>query len=114
MATGEIMKLEQQITVGEVAAAMPEATRVFEKLGIDYCCGGGSTLESACKAKGISYEKVAASLAELEAHAPASERDWRTAPLAELIGHIVTRHHGFVRSETPRLAALIAKVVGVH
>lgn len=108
------MKLEEKATVGEVAAAMPAATRVFEELGIDYCCGGGSTLESACKAKGISYEKVAASLAALQAHAPAAERDWRTAPLAELIGHIVTKHHGFVRSETPRLASLIAKVVGVH
>ena len=108
------MKLEQQITVGEVAAAIPEATRVFEKLGIDYCCGGGSTLESACKAHGLSYEDVAASLAALEKHAPGGERDWQTAPLAELIGHIVAKHHAFVRSETPRLAALIAKVVGVH
>ena len=108
------MKFEQQLTVGEVAASMPAATRVFEELGIDYCCGGGSTLESACKAKGISYEKVAASLAALEAHAPAAERDWQTAPLAELIGHIVAKHHAFVRSELPRLFALIAKVVGVH
>src|ERR1051325_11216542 len=108
------MKVEQNVTVGEVAAAGPGGPRGFEELGIDYCCGGGSTLESACKAKGIAYEKVAASLAALVAHAPAAERDWRTAPPAELIGHIVTRHHGFVRSETPRLAALIAKVVGVH
>ena len=108
------MKLEQKVTVGEVAAANPAATRVFEKLGIDYCCGGGATLESACKAKGISYEKVAESLAALEAHAPAGECDWQTATLAELIGHIVSKHHGFVRCETPRLASLIAKVVGVH
>jgi regulator of cell morphogenesis and NO signaling len=108
------MKLEEKQTVGEVAAALPAATRVFEELGIDYCCGGGATLQSACKAKGISYEKVAESLAALEAHAPKQERDWRTAPLAELVGHIVAKHHGFVRSENPRLSALIAKVVGVH
>ena len=108
------MKVEEKATVGELAAAIPAATRVFEELGIDYCCGGGATLESACKAKGISYDKVAASLAALESLAPAVERDWRTAPLAELIGHIVAKHHGFVRSEIPRLATLIAKVVGVH
>ena len=108
------MKLEQNQTVGEVAAAAPAATRIFEELGIDYCCGGGVTLQSACTAKGISYEKVAESLVALQAHAPKQERDWRTSPLAELIGHIVTKHHGFVRSECPRLAALIAKVVGVH
>ncbi len=108
------MTLTTEKTVRDLAVENPSATRVFEKLGIDYCCGGGSTLESVCKAKGISYENVAASLAELEKHAPPTERDWQTAPLAELIGHIVSKHHGFVRCETPRLAALIAKVVGVH
>ena len=35
-------------TVGEIAAEMPNATREFEKLGIDYCCGGNRTLDQAC------------------------------------------------------------------
>jgi iron-sulfur cluster repair protein YtfE (RIC family) len=29
-------------TVREVAQENPAAARVFEKLGIDYCCGGAS------------------------------------------------------------------------
>jgi regulator of cell morphogenesis and NO signaling len=37
-------------TVGELAAENPAATRVFEELGIDYCCNGGNTLEQACRA----------------------------------------------------------------
>ena len=32
-------------TVREYALEIPEATRIFEKLGIDYCCGG---LEICC------------------------------------------------------------------
>ena len=35
-------------TVGEIAAEMPNATREFEKLGIDYCCGGNLALRIAC------------------------------------------------------------------
>jgi iron-sulfur cluster repair protein YtfE (RIC family) len=31
-------------TVGEIAATIPQATRVFQNLGIDYCCGGGNRL----------------------------------------------------------------------
>jgi regulator of cell morphogenesis and NO signaling len=30
------------------------------------------------------------------------------------VDHIVSRHHTYVKSEIPRLQALIAKVVGVH
>jgi len=30
------------------AAEMPGATREFEKLGVDYCCGGSRTLGEAC------------------------------------------------------------------
>jgi hypothetical protein len=31
-------------TVRELALELPNATRVFEKLGIDYCCGGHKSL----------------------------------------------------------------------
>ena len=34
--------------------------------------------------------------------------------MAELIGHIVTQHHAYVKSETPRLEQLLAKVCSVH
>ena len=37
-------------TVRELAIEFPEATRIFEKLGIDYCCGGGQSLQEACAA----------------------------------------------------------------
>ncbi len=42
------------------------------------------------------------------------EKDWTKASLVELTQHVVAKHHAFIRSELPRLQALIAKVVGVH
>ncbi len=34
------MNLNSAKTVRELAVEIPNATRIFEKLGINYCCGG--------------------------------------------------------------------------
>ena len=109
------MSLTATKTVRELAVEVPNATRVFEKLGIDYCCGGGASLEEACASANKSLEEVLRALQEGVggAHPPAV-RDWNAAPLGELVDHIVNQHHAYVKSEVPRLQALIAKVVGVH
>ena len=46
----EAMSVTMEKTVRELALEKPGAARVFEKLGIDYCCGGKQTLEQACRA----------------------------------------------------------------
>jgi regulator of cell morphogenesis and NO signaling len=100
-------------TVREVAVEFPGATRIFEKLGIDYCCGGGKALDEACLAAGVSADDVIALLEEAGSTA-AEARDWNAAPLSELVAHIVTRHHGFTREELVRVSNLLAKVCSVH
>lgn len=109
------MTLAATKTVGEIAAEMPSATREFEKLGIDYCCGGSRTLRQACSEANISVDEA---LARLERSAASTEpkpgQDWQSQLLADLISHITTTHHAFVREESPRIQALATKVVGVH
>jgi len=90
----------------------PEAARVFESLGIDYCCGGAQTLAEACRAANRSVEEVTAALAKGDL--ALREKDWRDASLAELAQHIVDTHHAFTQAETSRLNSLIAKVVMAH
>ena len=46
------MTISTNKTVREVAVDIPGATRLFEQLGIDYCCGGGKALEDACAGAG--------------------------------------------------------------
>jgi regulator of cell morphogenesis and NO signaling len=102
-------------TVGEIAVEMPSATREFEKLGIDYCCGGSRTLGEACAEANISVDEALARLEKsLTSSQTEASQDWQKPLLADLIAHITTTHHVFVREESPRIEALAAKVVGVH
>jgi len=109
------MTLAATKTLGEIAAEMPCATREFEKRGIDYCCGGSRTLSEACTEANISIDDALARLEKsLAATQPGDSKDWQNQFLADLIGHITSTHHVFVREESPRIEALTAKVVGVH
>lgn len=110
------MSVTTEKTVGELVLEDPAATRVFEKLGIDYCCGGGQTLAPACQAAHVSAGQVADSLAEVRQSAPATapDRNWQAEPLAELLAHIRNTHHVYTREEIARLGPLFDKVCSVH
>jgi regulator of cell morphogenesis and NO signaling len=102
-------------TVGELVAEIPARARVFEQHRIDYCCGGKITLAEACTRRKVDQDTV---LRELEAVRPQTgadtATDWNTAPLGELIDHIVHRHHDYLRAELPRIDALAMRVAQVH
>jgi regulator of cell morphogenesis and NO signaling len=49
-------------TIREIVASQPGAARVFDKLGIDYCCGGGKAFGEACLSAKANATEVAAAL----------------------------------------------------
>ena len=101
-------------TVRDIALENPTAIRVFEKFGIDYCCGGRKPLAQACEERALETSAVLAALDSSDAPAEAGEIDWATVPMASLCEHIVTKHHGYVREEIPRLQFLAGKVAARH
>jgi regulator of cell morphogenesis and NO signaling len=102
-------------TVREIAIEDPSSVRVFESLGIDYCCGGKRPLSDACSHAHVDVDRVRELLAAARRDSQAPEvGQWRDKPLGHLIAHIVETHHGFVRQETPRIASLLAKVAAKH
>ncbi len=110
------MSVTAEKTVRELALESASATRIFEKLGIDYCCGGNKSLEQACRVANLSMDEVIDSLemADQAARAQQSVRDWQKEPLAELISHIQSTHHKYTREELARIAPLLDKVCSVH
>lgn len=106
--------LRSDINVGDIATELPLATRVFERHGIDYCCGGGTALKVACEKKGLDAEAVLAEIQkELDATTATEER-WDEAPLDDVITHILETYHRPLDEEMPRLMAMADKVLEVH
>jgi regulator of cell morphogenesis and NO signaling len=110
------MTIDIQRTVGEIALERPQAAAVFEKLGIDYCCGGGKPLASACEAAGVNVVQVTHLLEKaVAADKPGiNTGNWTEQSLASLISHIVEKHHAYCREEGAPLQPLLDKVVSKH
>jgi regulator of cell morphogenesis and NO signaling len=101
-------------TVGEIVRAFPARSRVFENLGIDYCCGGKKPLAEVCQKKGLDPATVVAMLSALDSVPETSLADPDTIRLSELCDHIERVHNGYLREELPRLDFMTRKVAAVH
>ena len=108
------MNVVTERTVRELALENPAATRIFEKLGIDYCCGGNQSLEEACRNAKLNIDAVLDSLEKACQATPPAPRDWQAEPIAALIAHIKDTHHNFTREEIVRLGPLFSKVCSAH
>ena len=105
-----------EMTVREVALQLPQSTRLFEKLKIDYCCGGNRPLTEACTGAGLNVDDLVGMLnvATQPDAINKSDVDFPNLSLSALIDHVVETHHVFTKSEMDRLEALTEKVVGAH
>jgi regulator of cell morphogenesis and NO signaling len=106
------MHTTSEQTVRDIVRANPASARVFEALGIDYCCGGSHSISAACACANVPLETVKQLLAECGQ--PITEKVWDNAPLGEITQHIIERHHGFVRRESPRIQELLNKIETKH
>ena len=120
------MTITETTTVGEIAATVPSSVRVFQRHGIDFCCGGKKPLATACREKDVSFDDVTRAIessvisgvnraADYDAVSGVTGRnDWTRAPLYVLCDHIVSTYHEPLREELPRLEAMAEKVARVH
>lgn len=108
------MTITERTTVAEIAAAIPASVRVFQRHGIDFCCGGKMPLVAACQQHGVAFSEIARAIEAAAAGPAPDERDWNRAPVPELIDHIVATYHDALREELPRLESMAAKVHRVH
>lgn len=101
--------------VGEIVARHPATSRIFDRAGVDFCCGGKRPLGEACAAKGLAVDRL---LAELEAELATGGEDpdvsLADAPLPALARYIVERFHVPLREELPRLGRMAEKVLRAH
>jgi regulator of cell morphogenesis and NO signaling len=109
------MNITASSTVRDIALEAPASIRVFEKFGIDYCCGGRKSLAEACTAAQLSLEQVLQKLHDAQAAQEKPEvANWHNTSFADLVGHLEQQHHKYLGEEIPRIAALAVKVTSRH
>lgn len=100
-------------TIRQIVADDYRAAAVFQKHGLDFCCGGNRPVADACQEKGIDARAVTSDLAA--ALAPASDQPRvNTWELDFLADYIVNNHHAYVRSAIETTGAHARKVATVH
>jgi regulator of cell morphogenesis and NO signaling len=109
------MSIDHNRPVGDLVAERIGRARVFDDLGIDYCCHGETPLEAACRQLGLSVAAVVADIERVDAEPPRpDEPDYRAMPLGQLADHIESTHHVFMKQELPRLVGIRDKVAAAH
>ena len=100
----------EQRTVREIAADSHAAARVFQNHGISFCCQGERPLAEVCEEYNVAPERILREIEQAESERAGiwAERSQATTP--ELIEHIVSTHHAYLRSELPRLEAWLDRV----
>lgn len=110
------LSFTRETTVGAIVAAQPGLARLFEHLGIDYCCKGKQTLVQACAQRGLD---TATTLVLLQSAADALgdspvEIDAAGMTLTQLADHIENTHHAYTKVELPRLVEMADRVAAKH
>ena len=108
------MQLNLQTPVGEIARFNYKTVEVFEKLRIDFCCGGDISLEEACKRQKVNAPEVLASIQKLIGSTPTDNDRIHSLPLDQLIDHIMKVHHSYVLESIPVLQRYLNKITNVH
>jgi len=102
-------------TLAEIVTEDLTRSRVLERLGVDYCCGGKRTLEQACAQSSLELETVCTQLADNDTAAREDGKtDYGKLSLEELVENIIEYHHLFLRNELPNLSRLAEKVFRSH
>ena len=102
------------VTVGDLVANDYRAARVFEKYGIDFCCGGKIALSTACREAGIDPEELRRELAKCAAEPADRSQNFGEWDLPFLADYIVNTHHAYLKKDTASIAAYAHKIAQVH
>jgi regulator of cell morphogenesis and NO signaling len=108
------MNATLETTIRDIVAEDFRAAAVFQRYGLDFCCGGARSVLDACREKGLDAAAVLTDLqATCGAEASGTPR-FATWDIPTLINYIVGNHHAYVRRAIPTLLAYTEKIAAVH
>lgn len=101
-------------TIAEIVSDDISTASVFKKYKLDFCCGGGKTVENACKKANINVDEVIHDLMNNRSIKDVPNlnfKDWSAEFLADYIVYV---HHSYVKQNLSIISEFADKVANVH
>lgn len=99
------------MTLAEVLRVKRGATMLFDDIGVDYACGGGTSVKTAAAAIGLTANEL---VGLLRASDGRTGTDWYKESLADLTRHLATDHRSLNVGLLPRVRAALDAAVECH
>lgn len=104
-------------TPASIVKLYPQASDIFKKYTIDYCCGGNKPLEETFNRENLDGKVILNELNKeyaIWSKEGNEVEDWDTVPLPELVDHIIYHYHDYLKQELPVLGEFVTKIFRVH
>lgn len=103
------------LAVADIVKTDLRTADVFRKYGIEYCCGGKSSLDKACEIKGLDfshvYEDLVSATRDIKVPGDTDFKDW---DIDFLTDYIINIHHSYLRKAVPQLQDHITRFADGH
>ncbi|ACN13184.1 YtfE [Desulforapulum autotrophicum HRM2] len=103
-----------QKKIGEIVAEDYRTATVFDKYGIDFCCGGQVLLTTACQEKNLDFDVIQQEIKAAKSKPLERSQNYATWSLSFLSDYIVNTHHAYLNEEMGPIASYAHKIVDVH
>jgi len=100
-------------TVAELVTENIRTAHVFKKYGIDFCCGGGISIQKACEKANANKEDLINDLISCE-NTTTRANDYNSWELDFLTDHVINIHHRYVEDSIPLIKQYGERVQKVH
>jgi regulator of cell morphogenesis and NO signaling len=113
MTTNNPLHLSTEQSVGDWVTADYRLATVFDKYGIDFCCGGQKPVAEACAEQGVSPDAILLEVDKVS-EAPGSGERYDEWALDFLADYIVNQFHIYTKKMLPQLSEYVDTVANVH
>jgi regulator of cell morphogenesis and NO signaling len=101
-------------TIGEIVAGDYRTAKIFEKHGIDFCCGGNVALATTCMNKGIDLAAITGELEAVKNEPVERSQNYASWEMPFLADYIINVHHSYIKENIGPIADYAHKISAVH
>jgi len=101
-------------TIGEFVAEDYRTAKVFEKYGIDFCCGGKIALSEICREKSIDLATIQREIEASKNEPIERSQNYAAWELSFLADYIINTRHSYLKENTGQIAIYTRKIAEVH